>query len=100
MECTSIGVIFKSDLYIRVLCVFIFYFYVSFTMICCQAKWFALYFDAKWNVRFAILCFHVFDKMTIKIIQKKKKTNKDGHVEEQIGRTNVADYYYVSKLHS
>ena len=47
MESTSIGVIFKSDLYIRVLCVFIFYFYVSFTMICYQAKWFVLYFDAK-----------------------------------------------------
>ena len=37
----------KFDLYIRVLCVFIFYFYVSFTMIYYQAKWFALYFDAK-----------------------------------------------------
>ena len=68
-------------------------------MICYRAKWFALYFNAKWNVRFAILCFHVFDKMTIKIIPKKQK-NKDGHVEEQIGRTNVEDYYYVSKLHS
>ena len=31
---------------------------------------------------------------------KKKKKNKDGHVEEQIGRTNVEEYYYVSKLHS
>ena len=39
--------------------------------------------------------------MTMKIIQKKKKRKKkDGHVEEQIGRTNVEDYYYVSKLHS
>ena len=69
-------------------------------MIFCWAKWFALYFNAKWNVRFAILYFHVFDKMTMKIIQKKKRKKKDGHVEEQIGRTNVEDYYYVSKLHS
>ena len=30
----------------------------------------------------------------------KKKKNKDGHVEEQIGRANVEEYYYVSKLHS
>ena len=42
----------------------------------------------------------MFDKMTMKIIQKKKRKKKDGHVEEQIGRTNVEDYYYVSKLHS
>ena len=56
---------------------------------------------------FAILCFHVFDKMTIiriKIKKFKKKKNKEGHVhvEEQIGRTNVEEYYYhyVSKLHS
>ena len=84
----------KSNLYIRLLCVFIFYFYVSFTMICCQARWFALYFNAKWNVRFAILYFHVFDKMTIKIIKKKKKKRWSCR------RTNVEDYYYVSKLHS
>ena len=47
---------------------------------------------------FEILCFHVFGKMTIKMIKK----NKDGHghVEEQIRRTNVEEYYYVSKLHS
>ena len=32
--------------------------------------------------------------------KKQKKKNKDGHVEEQIGRTNVEEYYYVSKLHS
>ena len=30
----------------------------------------------------------------------KKKKNKDGHAEEQMGRTNVEEYYYVSKLHS
>ena len=59
---------------------------------------------------FAILCFHVFDKMTIiriknkKLKKKTKKKNKERHVqvEEQIGRTNVEEYYYhyVSKLHS
>ena len=45
---------------------------------------------------FAILCFHVFDKMTIRVIKKKKSKknknkNKDGHVhvEEEIGRTNI-----------
>ena len=43
---------------------------------------------------FVILCFHVFDKMTIRVIKKKKSKknkNKDGHVhvEEEIGRTNI-----------
>ena len=47
------------------------------------------------------LQFHIsmcLIKWLWKLFQKKK--NKDGHVEEQIGRTNVEDYYYVSKLHS
>ena len=50
---------------------------------------------------FAILYFHVFDKMAIIRIKKKKK-KKEGHVhvEEHIGRINVEEYYHVSKLHS
>ena len=48
---------------------------------------------------FAALCFHMFDEMTIRRI---KKSNKYSHVyvEEQIGRTYIEEYYYVSKLHS
>ena len=51
---------------------------------------------------FAILCFHVFNKMTIRRIKKNKIKFKDSHihVEEQIGRTNVEEYCYFSKLHS
>ena len=67
-------------------------------MICCQAKWLLPISMLNVMPRFAILCFHVFEKMTIKRIFFKKK--KKGHVEEQIGRTNVEEYYYVSKLHS
>ena len=51
---------------------------------------------------FVILCFHMFDKMTIRVIKKKKSKknknknkNKDGHVhvEEEIGRTNIEKCY-------
>ena len=72
-----------------------FYFYVSFTMICCQAKWLLPISMLNVMPRFAILCFHVFEKMTIK-----RNFFLNDHVEEQIGRTNVEEYYYVSKLHS
>ena len=50
---------------------------------------------------FVILCFHMFDKITIRVIKKKKKSkknknkNKDGHVhvEEEIGRMNTEKCY-------
>ena len=48
--------------------------------------------------KLSILCFHVFDKMTIRMILKNK--NSHLHVEEQIERTDVEEYYYVSILHS
>ena len=55
---------------------------------------------------FAALCFHMFDKMTISRI-KNIYINiyiyiyiYNVYVEKQIGRTNIEEYYYVSKLHS
>ena len=49
---------------------------------------------------FVILCFHMFDKITIRVIKKKKSKknknkNKDGHVhvEEEIGRMNTEKCY-------
>ena len=53
---------------------------------------------------FAALCFHMFDKMTISRI-KNIYINiyiyiYIVYVEKQIGRTNIEEYYYVSKLHS
>ena len=95
----------SSLIYILDYYVFLFFIFMSLLL------WFAVKQDGLLSIsmlnvipKFAILCFHMFDKMTMKRIlkknKKKQKKNKDGHVEEQIGRTNVEEYYYVSKLHS
>ena len=58
----------------------------------------APYFNAKCNAKICNSMFPRVWKNDYKkdFFLKKKK----GHVEEQIGRTNVEEYYYVSKLHS
>ena len=46
---------------------------------------------------FAVICFHVFDKMTIRRLKKKWSCSRR---RTKIGRTNIEKYYYISKLHS
>ena len=56
----------------------------------------APYFNAKCNAK---ICNSMFPRVW-KNDYKKEIFFLNGHVEEQIGRTNVEEYYYVSKLHS
>ena len=63
--------------------------FVSFTMKCCQESGLLSISMLKVIQIFAVLYFHVFDKMTKRRIKKKK--NKDGHVHVggKKGRMNI-----------
>ena len=70
-------------------------------MKCCQESGLLSVLMQKVIPLFGVLYFYVFDNMILWMIAKKKKYKDDHvHVEEQIGRTNIEEYYYVSKLNS
>ena len=60
-------------IYWTVMGFFLFFIYVSFTMKCCQESGLLSISMLKVIPIFAVLYFHVFDKMTIRRIKKKTK---------------------------